>query len=60
MLQISQDRFDLLEEWSNMISYEDYIFRLINNHGYFGQNLHPASLSTISKALQKDSKMNPG
>ena len=43
-----------------MINYEDYILRLINNHGYFGRNLHPASLSTISKVLQKDLKMDPG
>jgi hypothetical protein len=30
----------------------------MNRHGTFGDNLHPASISTILKALQKDLKMD--
>ena len=41
-----------------MISDEGYILRSINRHGDFGDNLHPASISTILKALQKDLNMN--
>jgi integrase len=58
-LPISQDLFDLLEKWKSMISDEGYILRSINRHGHFGSNLHPASISTILKALQKDLKMDP-
>ena len=41
-----------------MISHEGYILRSINKHGHFGNNLHPASVSTLLKALQKDLKIN--
>lgn len=41
-----------------MISDEDYILRSINRHGHFGENLHPASISTILKALQKDLRID--
>ena len=41
-----------------MISDEGYILRSINRHGHFGNNLHPASVSTLLKALQKDLKMD--
>jgi len=41
-----------------MISDDGYILRSINRYGYFGNNLHPASVSTLLKALQKDLKMN--
>ena len=41
-----------------MISDEGYILRSINRHGHIGNNLHPASISTILKALQKDLKMD--
>ena len=54
MLPISQELFDLLEKWRCMISYEGYILRSINRHGHFGNNLHPASISTILKGIQKD------
>ena len=37
-----------------MISDEGYILRSISKHGHFGGNLHPASISTILKSLQKD------
>ena len=36
---------------------EGYILKSINKHDYFGPNLHPASISTILKALQKDLKI---
>ena len=59
ILPISQELFDLLEKWRIMTSDEGYILRSINRHGHFGNNLHPASVSTILKALQKDLKMDP-
>jgi len=58
ILPISQELFDLLEKWRSMISDEGYILRSISRHGNIGSNLHPASISTILKALQKDLKMN--
>ena len=58
ILPISQELFDLLEKWRSMISDEGYILRSINRHGHFGNNLHPASVSTLLKALQKDLKMD--
>ena len=41
-----------------MISDDGYILRSINRHGHIGINLHPASISTLLKALQKDSKID--
>ena len=58
ILPISQELFDLLEKWRGMISDEGYILRSISRHGYIGNNLHPASISTLLKALQKDLKMD--
>ena len=58
ILPISQELSDLLEKWRRMISDEGYILRSINRHGHFGSNLHPASVSTILKGLQKDLKMD--
>ena len=58
MLPISQELFDLLEKWRSMISDEGYILRSISRHGNVGNNLHPASISTLLKALQKDLKMD--
>ena len=58
ILPISQELFDLLEKWRSMISDEGYILRSISRHGYIGINLHPASISTLLKALQKDLKMD--
>jgi integrase len=57
ILPISQELFDLLEKWRSMISDEGFILRSINRHGHFGNNLHPASVSTILKELKKDSIM---
>ena len=58
ILPISKDLFDLLGKWKSMISDAGYILRSISRHGHIGGNLHPASISTILKALQKDLKMN--
>ena len=58
ILPISQELLDLLEIWRSMISDEGYILRSINRHGHIGNNLHPASISTLLKALQKDLKMD--
>ena len=58
ILPISQELFDVLENWRSMISDEGYILRSINRHGHFGENLHPASISTILKVLQKDLKID--
>jgi site-specific recombinase XerD len=58
ILPISQELFDLLEKWRGMISDEGYILRSINRHGHFGKNLHPASVSTLLKALQEELKID--
>ena len=58
ILRISQELFDLLEKWRSIISDEGYILRSINRHGHYGNNLHPASVSTTLKGLQKDLKMD--
>ena len=58
ILPISQKLFDLLEKWRSMISDKGYILRSISRHGHIGTDLHPASISTILKALQKDLKMD--
>jgi integrase len=57
ILPISQDLFDLLEKRRSMISDEGYILRSIDRHGHIPENLHPASISTILSALQKDLNM---
>ena len=41
-----------------MVSDEGYILRSISRHGHIGNHLHPASISTILKALQKDLHMD--
>ena len=58
ILPISQELFDLLEKWRGMISDEGFILRSITRHGHIEKNLHPASINTILKALQKDLKMD--
>ena len=58
ILPISQELFDLLGIWRRMFSDEGNILRSISRHGHFGNNLHPASISTILKALQKDLNMD--
>ena len=58
ILPISQELFNLLEKWRTMISDEGYILRSISRHGHIRKNLHPASISTLLKALQKDLNMD--
>ena len=58
ILPITQELFDLLEKWRTIISDEGYILRSISRHEHFGGNLHPASISTLLKALQKDLNMD--
>ena len=55
---ISQELFNLLGIWRHMFSDEGYILRSISRHGHIGNHLHPASISTILKALQKDLNMD--
>ena len=59
ILPISQELFDLLEIWRSVISNDGYILRSISRHRHIGDSLHPASISTILKALQKDLNMDP-
>ena len=40
-----------------MIRDEGYILKSVNRHEHFEIKLHPASVSTILKGLQKDLKM---
>ena len=47
ILPISQKLFDILENCRTIISKEGYILRSINRHGHFGNNLQPASVSSI-------------
>ena len=41
-----------------MTSDAGYILRSVNRHGLIGSNLHPASVTTLLKALQKDLKVD--
>ena len=58
ILPISQELFNLLDKWRSMNSSEGYILRSINRHRHIGSNLHPASINTILKALQKDLRID--
>jgi integrase len=53
LLPISEDLVNLLHHWKDIVGSENYILRSINRHGHIGDNLNPASVSTILKALQK-------
>ena len=52
VLPISEDLVNLLHHWKDIVGNEGYILRSINRHGHIGDNLNPASVSTILKALQ--------
>ena len=41
-----------------MVCEEGYTLTSISRHGHIGNHLHPPSISTILKALQKDMKMD--
>jgi len=56
-LPFSKELFGLLKKWRSLVSDEGSILRSISQHGRIGNNLHPASVSTLFKALQKNLKM---
>lgn len=58
ILPISQKLFILLAKWRAVISGEGYILRSISRHGHIAVSLHPASISTTLRALQKNLKMD--
>ena len=59
ILPISQELFDLLEKWKEIVGDESYILRSINKHGHIGYSLNPASISIILKMLQEELKSGP-
>jgi integrase len=56
ILPISEELLMLLEKWRGIIGNGGYILRSINKHGYIGNNLNPASISTILKTMQEGIK----
>lgn len=52
VLPISKELLNLLKKWKGLVGTEGYILRSINKHGHIGDNLNPASISTILKTLQ--------
>jgi len=58
LLPISKELAELIFKWEELVGRGGYILRSINRHGHFGNNLHPASVSTILKGLQKDLNMD--
>ena len=54
ILPISQELFDLLEKWKEIVGDDSYILRSINKHGHIGDSLNPASISIILKTLQEE------
>ncbi len=59
VLPISEELLNLLETWKEIVGDEGSILRSINKHGHIGNNLNPASISTILKTLQKELKSGP-
>jgi site-specific recombinase XerD len=59
ILPISQELFDLLEKWKEIVGDESYILRSISKHGHIGCSLNPASNSIILKILQEKLKSGP-
>ena len=56
VLPISEDLLDLLEKWERIVGFNGYILRSINKYGHLGKSLNPASISTILKRLQNESR----
>jgi integrase len=56
VLPISEELLNLLGKWKGIVGDEGYILRSINKHGHIGNNLNPASISTILKTLQEGLK----
>ena len=59
VIPISEELLNLLEKWKGIVGDESYILRSINKHGHIGNNLNPASISTILKTLQEELKSGP-
>ena len=58
MLSISEKLLELIVKWRDVVGRDGYILRSINRHGHIGNNLNPASISTILKRLQEE--LTPG
>jgi site-specific recombinase XerD len=56
VLPISEELLGLLNQWKGIAGNQGYILRSINKHGHIGDNLNPASISTILKTLQEGLK----
>jgi integrase len=56
VIPVSEELLNLLEKWKGIVGDESYILRSINKHGYIGDSLNPASVSTILKTLQEGLK----
>jgi integrase len=56
VLPISEELLELIEKWRDVVGRDGYILRSINRHGHIGNNLNPASISTILKTLQEELK----
>ena len=56
VIPISKELLNLLKKWKEIVGDEGYILRSINKHGHIGNNLNPASISTILKTLQEGLK----
>ena len=59
VLPISQELLSLLNQWKGIVGNQGYILRSLNRHGHIGNNLNPASISTILKTLQAGLKYGP-
>jgi hypothetical protein len=46
----------VLKKWKRIVGSEGYTLKSVNKHGYVGNNLNPASISTILKTLQEGLK----
>jgi site-specific recombinase XerD len=57
LLSISEELLELIEKWKDVAGRDGYILRSINRHGHLGNNLNPASISTILKTLQEELKL---
>ena len=56
ILPISEELISLLQRWEGIVGVDGCILRSINRHGHIGNNLNPASISTILKTLQEGLK----
>ena len=54
VLPISEELLTLLNQWKGIVASENYILRSINRYEHIGNNLNPASVSTILKGLQSN------